>query len=148
MKKTYIALVEGWRKQDRGTIQAAISRDAVRRTRMTTKGTGGHEAITHYNVQEKIDSKFGKFTLLEIKIDTGRTHQIRVHMSSIGHPIVGDTMYGAPHIARGKSASISLPRNFLHAAALQFNHPCTGETIWLKAKLPDELQDFLTKLEN
>src|SRR5207245_3787155 len=89
VKKTYIALVQGWVKPDRGTIDSSISRDRVRRTRMTTRRTGGREAITHYKVVRRIPSKFGKFTLLELQIDTGRTHQIRVHMAAMGHPVVG-----------------------------------------------------------
>src|ERR1019366_7597278 len=80
--KPYIALVHGWPKQDRGTIQSAISRHSQRRTRMTTRGFGGREAVTHYVVQRKIDAPYGKFALVELKIETGRTHQIRVHMSS------------------------------------------------------------------
>ncbi len=94
VQKTYIALVHGWPKQDRGTIQSAISRHAQRRTRMTTRGFGGREAVTHYAVQRKIDSPYGKFALVQLKIETGRTHQIRVHMSSLGHPVVGDALYG------------------------------------------------------
>jgi 23S rRNA pseudouridine1911/1915/1917 synthase len=95
----------------------------------------------------RLDTKFGKFTLLDIKIDTGRTHQIRVHLSAQGYPVVGDTMYGAPRQARGKSAVISLPRNFLHSAELEFLHPRTGKTIALKTELPHELQEFLKELE-
>jgi len=94
--KTYLALVHGWPKQDRGTIQSAISRHSQRRTRMTTKGFGGRDAVTHYTVLRKLDAPYGKFALVEVKIETGRTHQIRVHMSSIGHPVVGDALYGAP----------------------------------------------------
>src|SRR5437016_11702123 len=138
VKKTYIALVHGWVKQDRGTIDSSISRDRVRRTRMTTRWSGGREAITHYMVKRRIQSKFGKFSLLELQIDTGRTHQIRVHMASLGHPVVGDTVYGASRELRrsdkisastsdsNKESTLSLPRNFLHAAALQFAHPRTG----------------------
>src|SRR6266566_7860412 len=96
VKKTYIALVHGAMKAERGTIHASISRDSVRRVRMTTRRSGGREAITHYQVRQRIDSPFGKFALLELKIDTGRMHQIRVHLSSLGHPVVGDVLYGAP----------------------------------------------------
>src|SRR5436189_4910478 len=124
VKKTYVALVHGWMKQDRCTISSSISRDRIRRTRMTTRRKGGTEAKTPCTVQKRIDSKFGKFSLLELRIDTGRTHQIRVHLASLGHPVVGDTLYGAPRVMHSKEASnISLPRNFLHAAALQFSHP-------------------------
>jgi 23S rRNA pseudouridine1911/1915/1917 synthase len=144
VKKTYIALVHGWMKQDRGTISSSISRDPVRRTRMTTKRSGGREAITHYAVQKRIDSNFGKFTLLEVRIDTGRTHQIRVHLASLRHPVVGDALYGAPREVRAKNeAPISLPRNFLHAAALQFQHPRSGEALSFTRPLPEELRRFL-----
>ena len=148
VKKTYIALVHGWVKQDRGTISSSISRDRVRRTRMTTKRSGGREAITHYTVQKRIDSKYGKFTLLELAIDTGRTHQIRVHLASLRHPVVGDTLYGAPReMSTRNHASISLPRNFLHAAALQLQHPRSGVALSFERPLPEELQGFINKIE-
>lgn len=147
VKKLYIALVHGWVKQDRGTISTSISRDRVRRTRMTTKRAGGREAITHYAVQTRIDSKYGKFTLLELRIDTGRTHQIRVHLSSLRHPVVGDTLYGAPREMSTKNDdALSLPRNFLHAAALQLRHPGTDELLSFARPLPQELQDFLGRI--
>jgi 23S rRNA pseudouridine1911/1915/1917 synthase len=147
VKKKYVALVHGWVKKDSGTLAQSISRDRVRRTRMTTRLEGGRSAVTHFRVARRLDTKFGKFTLLDVKIDTGRTHQIRVHVATMGHPVVGDTMYGAPRQARGKNAVIGLGRNFLHAAELQFQHPRTGETIELKSALPDELQEFLKKVE-
>jgi 23S rRNA pseudouridine1911/1915/1917 synthase len=147
VKKTYIALVHGWVKQDRGTISSSISRDRVRRTRMTTKRSGGREAITHYTVQKRIDSKYGKFTLLELRIDTGRTHQIRVHLASLRHPVVGDALYGAPREMSAKNeAGISLPRNFLHAAALLLQHPRTGVELLFERPLPEELKGFLEKI--
>ena len=147
VKKTYIALVHGWMKQDRGTISQSISRDRVRRTRMTTRGSGGREAITHYTVKRKIDSRYGKFSLLEVTIDTGRTHQIRVHLASLGHPVAGDSLYGAPREVRGKNASaISLSRNFLHAAVVKFQHPTNGETLRLSRPIPDELEHFLSRV--
>ena len=144
MKKTYIALVHGWLKQDRGTVSASISRDAIRRTRMTTRRSGGREAVTHYEVEHRIDSKLGKFSVLRIRIDTGRTHQIRVHLSSLGHPVVGDRLYGAPHTLHG----LALDRNFLHAQSLEFAHPRTGEKLSLSCLLPDELQSFLREVED
>ncbi|SPE37198.1 Uncharacterized RNA pseudouridine synthase YlyB [Candidatus Sulfotelmatobacter sp. SbA7] len=143
VKKTYLALVHGWVKADRGTISSSISRDRVRRTRMTTRRSGGREAITHYHVQERLASKFGKFTSLELRIDTGRTHQIRVHLASLRHPVVGDVLYGAPREIRTKDAVISLPRNFLHAAELQFEHPRTNELMKFTRPLPVELEAFL-----
>ena len=162
VKKTYIALVHGRVKRDQGTIAARISRDRVRRTRMTTRLAGGREAVSHYRVVRRIESSYGKFTLLEVRIDTGRTHQIRVHMASIGHPVVGDRLYGAPgelqqragptkkekDAASGTSArTISLARNFLHAAELELAHPRTGKRIALQSALPAELQNFLARIE-
>jgi 23S rRNA pseudouridine1911/1915/1917 synthase len=154
MRKTYVALVHGAVKQDAGTINAAISRDAIRRTRMTTRrATGARTAVSHYEAARRIDSTFGKFTLVRVRIETGRTHQIRVHMASIGHPVVGDTLYGAPariavpaKRASSEDASLSLDRNFLHAAELAFAHPRSGELLELAAPLPQELEDFLARL--
>ena len=147
VKKTYIALVHGWPKNDKGTIASAISRDAIRRTRMTTRRSGGREAVTHYEVMRRLQSDYGKFTLLAVKIDTGRTHQIRVHMASLGHPVVGDTLYGAPReIVSRSGARLFLPRNFLHAAELQFTHPATGNALNFASPIPEPLSDFLRKL--
>jgi 23S rRNA pseudouridine1911/1915/1917 synthase len=155
VKKTYIALVHGWPRNDHGTINASISRDPVRRVRMTTKQAGGREAVSHYNVLRRLDTAFGKFALLEVKIDTGRTHQIRVHLASLGHPIVGDKLYGAPAAlktgsGRGKrdqDETLSLSRNFLHAARLEVSHPRTGEKLAHETPLPLQLQEFLVLLE-
>jgi 23S rRNA pseudouridine1911/1915/1917 synthase len=154
VKKTYIALVHGWVKKDGGTISASISRDRVRRTRMTTRGMGGRDAVSHYSVLRRLDTAYGKFTLVEVKIDTGRTHQIRVHMASLGHPVVGDALYGAAYevgARRGRAtdegAAISLARNFLHAARLELAHPRTGKQIAIESPLPEPLRAFLTRLE-
>ena len=144
VKKTYIALVHGWLKAERGTIEKSISRDSVRRVRMTTRRAGGREAITHYRVVRRIDSGFGKFSLLEVKIDTGRTHQIRVHLASLGHPVVGDATYGAPAQVKGSSGTIALTRNFLHAATLELAHPRSGERLSFSRDLPAELLEFLS----
>src|SRR4051812_14633986 len=147
VRKTYMALVHGWVKSDKGTITSPISRDAIRRIRMTTRRTGGREAITKYVVQQRIESEFGKFTVLKVKIETGRTHQIRVHMASLGHPIVGDALYGAPREIRGKlGPAISLSRNFLHSAELEFDHPRTGELLSFSSPVPEPLREFLHAL--
>ena len=148
VKKTYIALVHGWMKPQKGTIASRISRDAIRRTRMTTRRSGGREAVSHYGVKQQIDSRYGRFSLLEVRIDTGRTHQIRVHLSSLGHPVVGDRLYGAPHELKARNAeTVSLPRNFLHASSLQLAHPRTGEALGFSRDLPHELKAFLSRLE-
>jgi 23S rRNA pseudouridine1911/1915/1917 synthase len=162
LQKTYIALEHGEVKGEEGTIQLPISRDLVRRIRMTTKRAGGRSAVSHWKVLERVTGAYGKFTLVEVRIETGRTHQIRVHMQAIGHPVVGDFLYGAPHrikraeaVGRGLKArpaaeseedSLSLERNFLHAAALEFAHPRTGETLSLEAELPEELGVLLEQL--
>ena len=173
VKKRYVALVHGWPAKDKGTINAEISRDPVRRIRMTTRRSGGRAAVTHYEVRERIASPSGKFALMDVRIETGRTHQIRVHMASIGHPVVGDTLYGAPKElravairtagaakkvslarnlekrtggARKNSGVLSLNRNFLHAAAIEFAHPRTGEPLSFTAPIAKELAQFLQKL--
>ena len=156
VKKTYLALVHGSFKHDRGTISTSISRDRLRRTRMTTRRIGGREAVTHYQVLRHLDTPFGKFDFLELNIDTGRTHQIRVHLASLGHPVVGDTLYGAPRLvklgaSKGLSqqdqSALSLPRNFLHATALEFEHPRSKRFLAFSRPLPAELEDFLARLE-
>lgn len=153
VKKKYIALVHGWIKKDSGTVSACISRDRVRRTRMTTRHSGGREAVSHYSVIRRLNTPFGKFTLVDVKIDTGRTHQIRVHLASLGHPVVGDALYGAPREirpapgTRKPSTGTSLGRNFLHAAELELSHPRTAEKVARKIPLPDRLQEFLAMIE-
>ncbi|UWZ86469.1 RluA family pseudouridine synthase [Occallatibacter riparius] len=164
IRKTYIALVHGDVARPRGTINAAIARDPLRRTRMTTKPVeNARSAVSHYEVLRKISTRFGKFTLVKVRIETGRTHQIRVHMASIGHPVVGDTLYGAssqitdqvvaqaaPSRAARRNAAperLRLERNFLHSAELEFTHPITRKTMQLQAPLPAELEAFLAHLE-
>lgn len=153
-RKNYIALVHGFLKQDGGTIRSPISRDPVRRTRMTTRGNSGRHAVTHYKVLRRIDSQYGKFTLLNVKIDTGRTHQIRVHLASVRHPVVGDTLYGAPADLqtrtrghRGSGKPLSLGRNFLHSTSLELSHPRDGRNLAFSCALPGELDAFLGMLE-
>jgi 23S rRNA pseudouridine1911/1915/1917 synthase len=156
--KTYVTLVHGVLREDAATIQAPISRDAVRRTRMTTRRLdGGRNAVSHYRVVERLATRFGAFTLARVRIETGRTHQIRVHMASINHPVVGDTLYGAPAkiIALPLSTTRKAPRevlllgrNFLHASELEFTHPISGREISLKSPLPAELDEFLSRLRD
>jgi 23S rRNA pseudouridine1911/1915/1917 synthase len=147
VKKTYQTLVHGWLEPDQGTVEAPISRDLVRRSRMTTRRRGGRQAVTHYEVEERLESDYGKFTLVWLRIATGRTHQIRVHMASLGHPVVGDHLYGAPREIRTPSgASLSLPRNFLHASELELRHPTSGAALKFRSPLPAALEEFLARL--
>lgn len=143
VEKKYIALVHGILKDEQGTVDRAIARDRVRRTRMTAKRTaeaeGARRAVSHYRVMERLQTEYGAFTLVEVKIETGRTHQIRVHMAALHHPVVGDTVYGA-------AKELTLGRNFLHAAELAFDHPRSGAREQLKAPLPPELEEFLARL--
>jgi 23S rRNA pseudouridine1911/1915/1917 synthase len=160
--KTYIALVHGSVARNNGTISAAVSRDRLRRTRMTTRPSeNARTAISHYEVQRRLATGFGKFTLLHVRIETGRTHQIRVHLASIGHPVVGDTLYGgaaqlvakppqrSTHASRrhAEEERLKLGRNFLHAAELEFAHPITGKPLHFEAPLPAELAAFLERIQ-
>lgn len=164
IKKTYIALVQGSVERAKGTINASVGRDPLRRTRMTAKPqANARAAVSHYEVVRRLTNRFGKFTLIRVRIETGRTHQIRVHMASIGYPVVGDTLYGgagqltdqlASQAATSKAArrksepeKLKLGRNFLHAAQLEFPHPKTGKLLQLEAPLPAELEAFLSRLE-
>jgi 23S rRNA pseudouridine1911/1915/1917 synthase len=164
IKKTYVALVHGAMERARGTINASVGRDPTRRTRMTAKPQdNARSAVSHYEVVRRLANRFGKFTLIRVRIETGRTHQIRVHMASIGHPVVGDSLYGAAgqltdqvasQAAQSKAArrksepeKLRLGRNFLHAANLEFAHPLTGKLVKLEAPLPEELEHFLSQIE-
>jgi 23S rRNA pseudouridine1911/1915/1917 synthase len=165
MNKTYMALVQGKVERAKGTINAGVSRDPVRRTRMTVQPQdNSRTAVSHYEVLRRIETRFGKFTLVKVRIETGRTHQIRVHMASVGHPVVGDTLYGgagqltdqvAAQAATSKAARrrseperLRLGRNFLHAARLEFVHPRTKKLLELEAPLPPDLEEFLSRLED
>jgi len=117
-------------------------------------------AVSHYEVVRRLETRFGRFTLVRVRIETGRTHQIRVHMASIGHPVAGDTLYGAAgqltaqqggggsRAKNDEAEKLRLGRNFLHAAELEFPHPVTRKGLALKAQLPVELEAFLSQLEN
>jgi len=134
VEKVYLALVHGRVKADHGRIDKPIARDPVRRTRMTARLAHGRQAITAYRVLER----FENFTFLEVKIGTGRTHQIRVHLASIGHPVAGDKLYGAP--------AGTLGRYFLHAHRITFTSPSSGERITVTTPLPPDLQQYLDTL--
>jgi 23S rRNA pseudouridine1911/1915/1917 synthase len=157
MTKTYVTLVHGSLPEVAATIQTPISRDTSRRTRMTTRRVdGARNAVSHYRVVEHLDARFGPFTLARVRIETGRTHQIRVHMASIHHPVVGDTLYGAPEkiialplstTRKARREVLELGRNFLHASELEFTHPITGQLLQLQAPVPAELESFLARLK-
>lgn len=153
--KVYLALAHGHVPRTDTTINLAIGRDIVRRTRMTTRrsadSAGVRSARSHIHVLDRLSTPFGPFTLVEVTIETGRTHQIRVHLQSLGHPVVGDNLYGAPHRIRRTdnpaAETLSLPRNFLHAARLSLTHPRTGQPLVAEAPLPAELTGFLAALQ-
>lgn len=141
--KTYIALLHGRLKDDTGRIELPVSRDLHRRVRMTTRRREGRAARTDWRVRMRLPG----YTFLEADLHTGRTHQIRVHFSALGHPVVGDTLYGAP--AQPKAGATLLPplgRNFLHAAHLHFLHPTIGKVIDVRAPMPSDLANYLRQL--
>ena len=133
--KTHLALVEGEVKTESGRVSRPIARDPVHRTRMTARLAEGRAAWSQYRVLRR----FTGFTLLEVRIGTGRTHQIRVHLASIKHPVVGDTLYGA-------AAQPDLGRYFLHAHRIEFRQPTTGEAIVVVSPLAPELEAWLERL--
>ena len=136
INRRYRALVHGNLKEDTGTIEGPIGRHPIDRKKMAINERNGKPAVTHYTVLER----FGNYTLIECKLETGRTHQIRVHMTSIGHPLVGDEVYGpakCPFKLQGQS---------LHAMVLGFVHPRTGEYMEFSADLPEYFEDLLRKL--
>lgn len=145
--KTYIALAQGHLLKADTTVSLPIARDLVRRIRMTTRRANGRSAVSHFHVLDRRKTEYGAFTLVEVKIETGRTHQIRVHLQSLGHPVVGDTLYGAARVQRNEAGrELELGRNFLHAARLGFTHPRTGEEMEFEAPVAAELEEFLTDL--
>ena len=145
VRKIYSALVYGVVKEDEGKIEAPIGRDPRSRVKMAIRPAGsGRDALSLYRVAERLE----EFTLLDVEIKTGRTHQIRVHLAHINHPIVADSTYQAGRAnslknARLRAAIAKLDRPFLHAANLSFTHPATGEWVTFSAPLPEDLQNFL-----
>jgi 23S rRNA pseudouridine1911/1915/1917 synthase len=139
VEKTYLALVHGVVKAESGRIERPIARDPAHRTRMTARLREGRAAWSEYRVLRR----FAAFTLLEVRIGTGRTHQIRVHLSSIGHPVAADTLYGAPAKIEGQPP---LGRYFLHAFRIKFRQPSSGELMTVESPLPGELQSWMESL--
>jgi 23S rRNA pseudouridine1911/1915/1917 synthase len=137
VEKTYLALVHGRVRAETGRITKPIARDPVRRTRMTTRLAGGRSALTEYRVLQR----FEKFTYLEVRIGTGRTHQIRVHLASLGHPVAGDRLYGARFYGTPPAERI-----FLHAWRIAFASPATGKRVAVESPLPVDLQRWLATL--
>jgi 23S rRNA pseudouridine1911/1915/1917 synthase len=143
VQKTYVALLHGKIKGEAGTIDLPVSRDLRRRSRMTARRQDGRAARTDWRARLRV----GAFTFIEADIHTGRTHQIRVHFSALGCPVVGDTVYGAPRQERVDSQLLApLGRNFLHAARVGFDHPRTGKRVDIRAPLSAELRDYLVAL--
>ena len=136
IERIYTALVHGHPKSSTGTIDAPIGRDPHHRTRQAVNA-GGRPALTHYEVIREI----GQFSFIKVRLETGRMHQIRVHMTAIGHPIVGDQTYGK------RQGIANLSRQFLHASKLTFNHPISSEKISVTSKLPDDLQSAISLME-
>jgi 23S rRNA pseudouridine1911/1915/1917 synthase len=140
VKRDYLALVHGIVRAE-GSVEAPIGRDARVRTRMAITGRG-KPALTHFRVRKR----FAAATLLECSLATGRTHQIRVHMHSIGHPLVGDPVYRLPRPRAGESVLYSFRRQALHAWRLGFAHPDSGETMQFESPLPADMRNLLEAL--
>jgi 23S rRNA pseudouridine1911/1915/1917 synthase len=136
VEREYLALVLGRPPARSGTIEAPIGRDPQVRTRMAIGGNAPREARTHFTVERVLVG----YTLLRVRLETGRTHQIRVHMQAIGHPVAGDPEYGAP-------GALGLERQFLHAARLAFDHPLSGDRIEVHSELPADLAQALEQAE-
>jgi 23S rRNA pseudouridine1911/1915/1917 synthase len=149
VKRVYLALVFGSPRDDRGTIESTIGRHPVHRQRMSSQAPRGRRAITRWRVLRR----YPGLTLLELRLETGRTHQIRVHLSEQGYPLVGDPVYGGTgrlagiRDARLRSQLAGLHRQALHAAALGFIHPGSGQYLDFTTPLPDDLQRIVDQLE-
>ncbi|TDF96664.1 RluA family pseudouridine synthase [Paenibacillus piri] len=139
VNRKYVAVVHGNVAHEHGTIDAPIGRDPHDRKLYTVTERNSKQAVTHFVVLER----YGDYTLLELKLETGRTHQIRVHMKFIGHPLAGDPAYGP-----SRSKSVTIEGQALHAAVLGFNHPRTGELLQFEAPLPEDMLHLLHVLKN
>jgi 23S rRNA pseudouridine1911/1915/1917 synthase len=138
VNRKYIALVHGTIEHEHGTIDAPIGRDSRDRKMYTVSEKNSKQAVTHFAVMERL----GDFSLVELKLETGRTHQIRVHMKFIGHPLVGDPMYGK------SKGGMNMNGQALHAAVLGFVHPRTGQELLFEAPLPEDMEHLLHSLRS
>ena len=147
LDRRYVTLTHGYVAHDEGTIETGIARSTRDRIRMAVSDApGAREAITTFRVLERFEAlrRDEGYTLMECHLYTGRTHQIRVHMRHIGHPLVGDPLYG-----RGDDRlNLGLRRQFLHSWHVRFDHPATGKTVELADRLPDDLLDVLKSLKD
>lgn len=144
IKRQYIALIYGSIKHESGTIISSIGRSLSDRKKMSTKSTTGKEAITSWKVIER----FRHTTLIEAVLGTGRTHQIRVHLASIGHPVMGDRLYGKKTLLVIGKEKITFPRQMLHASKLGFKHPATHNYLEFSSPLPDDMSYCISKVKN
>lgn len=152
VEKQYLALLHGRLRKEQGVIDRPLGRDPWVRTRISTRSRRSRQAVTRYEVIRFLSGGGVTFSLVRVHLHTGRTHQIRVHFQSIGHPVVGDDTYGKKADQQVKDATIrafieELGRHFLHAASLSFTHPETGEYVSFESPLPRELAELLTNLE-
>ena len=138
-EKEYLTIVWGVPYGKRGTVETTIGRHPVHRKKMAANVRNGREAVSHYEVLEAL----GEAALVRVKIETGRTHQIRVHMAHIKHPVIGDTVYG-----RGRASTVKAGRQMLQAAKLALNHPKTGKRMTFEAPLPDDMKALLKQLRS
>lgn len=138
LRRTYECIVRGGFREDSGTVNAPIGRDPRDRKRMAVTEKNSRPAVTHWTVL----ARYGQYTHLQCRLETGRTHQIRVHMAYINHPIAGDPLYGV------RKPELGLTSQCLHARALTFRHPRTGEEITVTCPLPEEFERALEKLKN
>ncbi len=147
VEKRYMALVCGDLKEDQGIIEGAIGRNPKDRKKMAVDGVKAKEAITEYSVKKRFETKLGDFCLVDVKLHTGRTHQIRVHFQYIGHPLAGDKHYGRDKVNAQLEKKFGLVRQFLHAYKLKFVHPVSKKKIDLEIGLSKDLQKVLSDLE-
>jgi 23S rRNA pseudouridine1911/1915/1917 synthase len=142
VKKTYLALIYGNLQEDKGEITTAIGRSLSDRKKMSTRTKAGKEAVTKFEVLKRL----GSATLLKVRIITGRTHQIRVHFSSIGSPVLGDTIYGKKSSLRIGQKTIKFNRQMLHAYSLILKHPVNGDILEFKAPVPEDMEEAINAL--